>query len=74
MLHVCPKRISSWEIYPVYAFDVCKQPGGECDPNSDFGWESVRDAVREEPRMARRTIVLIMTIPFATDGRISDCR
>jgi hypothetical protein len=39
-----PKRISSWEIHPVYAFDVCKHPAGGCDVNRDSDWESLTEA------------------------------
>jgi len=40
-----PKRISSWEIHPIYAFEVCKRATGGCDINRDADWESLTDAV-----------------------------
>jgi hypothetical protein len=42
-----PKRISSWEIHPIYAIDVCKRGSG-CDPQTNSDWESVREATRGE--------------------------
>jgi hypothetical protein len=38
------KRISSWEIHPIYAFEVCKHDTG-CDVNKDSDWESLTAAV-----------------------------
>jgi hypothetical protein len=42
-----PKRISSWEIHPVYAFEVCKRASGGCDINQDSDWKSITDALAE---------------------------
>jgi hypothetical protein len=49
-----PRRVSSWEIHPVYAFEVCKSITGTCDINRDADWESLPDALagqgdHEEP-------------------------
>ena len=37
--------ISSWEIHPIYAVEVCKRATGGCDINRDADWESLSDAV-----------------------------
>lgn len=42
-----PKRISSWEIHPVYSFEVCRRADGSCDIASDTDWEAVGKAVKE---------------------------
>lgn len=49
-----PKRISSWEIHPVYAFEICKSTSGTCDVSRDADWEPVTEALaaqgdHEEP-------------------------
>ena len=50
-----PKRIASWEIHPIYAFEVCKKIGGAaCDPNKDSDWMTMDEATKnmgenEEP-------------------------
>lgn len=34
-----PKRISVWEIHPVYAIEICKSKrAGRCDPGNDAHW------------------------------------
>src|SRR5262249_701850 len=39
-----PKRISSWEIHPVYAIDVCKKKSlASCKANDDSAWTPLAD-------------------------------
>ena len=42
-----PKRVSSWEIHPVYQFEVCRRADGSCDPANDSDWESIGQATKE---------------------------
>ena len=38
--HCGPKRISLWEIHPVYAIEICtSKKAGKCKPDQDDGWE-----------------------------------
>lgn len=43
-----PKRISSWEIHPVYAVDVCKHRDiRKCKANDEKVWLAFHDAINE---------------------------
>jgi hypothetical protein len=41
-----PRRIASWEIHPIYAFEVCKRDGAACNPTLDSDWQSITDALK----------------------------
>lgn len=44
-----PKRMSLWEIHPVYRLDVCKRDDiAWCDPKINARWKSLDSLVREQ--------------------------
>jgi len=48
-----PKRSSLWEIHPVYAVDICMDPGNKCTVDSDSGWVSLSDHIGTETRLSK---------------------
>lgn len=40
-----PKRSSIWEVHPVYAVDICADPGNNCKVDSDDNWVSFAEQV-----------------------------
>jgi hypothetical protein len=41
-----PKRVSVWEIHPVYAIEICtSKKAGKCKPDQDAGWEPLDEFV-----------------------------
>ncbi len=41
-----PKRISVWEIHPVYAIEICtSKKASKCKPDQDAGWEPLDEFV-----------------------------
>jgi hypothetical protein len=48
-----PKRSSLWEIHPVYALDICMDPGNNCTVDSDQNWVSFAEEMGQEPSETR---------------------
>lgn len=47
-----PKRISVWEVHPVYAIEICESTDAStCEPNGTDGWEPLEEflATENEP-------------------------
>ena len=48
-----PKRSSIWEIHPVYALDICTDPGNNCKVDSEQNWVPFAEQMGEEPSETR---------------------
>ena len=48
-----PKRSSLWEIHPVYALDICMDPGNNCKVDSDENWVSFAEEMGVVPSETR---------------------
>jgi len=44
-----PKRSAIWEIHPVYAVDICIDPGNNCTADNDQNWTPLSDFVGAQP-------------------------
>ena len=40
-----PKRVAIWEVHPVYAVDICVDPGNHCSADSEANWVPLSDFV-----------------------------
>jgi hypothetical protein len=40
-----PKRVAIWEVHPVYAVDICVDPGNHCTVGNDQNWVPLSDFV-----------------------------
>jgi hypothetical protein len=48
-----PKRASIWEVHPVYAVDICIDPGNNCKVDSDLNWVSLEEGVNGDSSETR---------------------
>jgi hypothetical protein len=48
-----PKRSSLWEVHPVYALDICMDPGNNCKVDSDENWVSFAEEAGVVPSETR---------------------
>ncbi len=48
-----PQRSSLWEIHPVYAVDICLDPGNKCTVDKDENWAPLSEQVHAESTETR---------------------
>ncbi|MGE5074113.1 MAG: hypothetical protein ACM3MF_11850 [Anaerolineae bacterium] len=46
-----PKRSTLWEIHPVYAVDVCMDPGNNCTVDKEAGWVALAEVANDETHL-----------------------
>jgi hypothetical protein len=61
-----PKRSSLWEIHPVYALDICVDPGNHCKVDIEENWVSFAEQMGEEPSETRVWLPDDISIKFGS--------
>jgi hypothetical protein len=58
-----PRRLAIWEIHPVYAVDICGDPGNNCTVGSDQNWLPLSDFVAARVRATRLACDYMILLP-----------
>ncbi len=63
-----PKRSSLWEVHPVYALDICIDPGNNCKVDSDENWISFAEEMGVVPSETRLRLPDEISSEFGVDA------